>query len=138
MPASKPKPKAKIRPFRKVPITRISNSSPEHVYLENDRFGVKIPLKNQHGLLQGVFETPEGDILEIRFAEGYPSSFHVLKNDERVGYVSGHLTDRIIRGDLRRKGVATAVFDRAEPAFVLGTKKRVRVFTQKEILPHFL
>ncbi len=139
MPASNPKPKprstpkTKIRPFRKVPLSRIPNPDPRCVYLENERYGIKVPLQNEHGSLQGVFETSEGGILEIRFAEDHPGfpGFHVFKNDEKVGYVSGNLMDRIIRGDLRGKGVATAVFDRAEPTLAVGTQKFIRVFTQK-------
>ncbi|MDO8624810.1 MAG: hypothetical protein Q7R47_01910 [Candidatus Diapherotrites archaeon] len=63
MPAN---PRRKIRPFQRVPIKRIPKRDPASVYLENRRIGVRIPLRNQHGDLQGAFETKAGEVLEIR------------------------------------------------------------------------
>ncbi|HLD59139.1 MAG TPA: GNAT family N-acetyltransferase [archaeon] len=115
MPSSKLK--RKIRPFRKVPVTRIRNPSPEHVYLESKRQGVKIPLENENGLLQGVFETPDGKILEIRFLGDdalYGPRFEAFVNQQHVGTVVEDMGHRIVRPDFRGQGIGTALFDRAE------------------------
>src|SRR3989338_6577048 len=141
MPAHKPK--RKIRPMRKVPVTRIRNPSPEHVYLENARLGVKIPLENEHGLLQGVFETHDGKILEIRFFGGdtlYGPRFEAFLDQRHAGTVSENMDHRIVLSDFQGQGIGTALFDRAgrHLASSEGKIKKKHVITIKKDTAAFL
>lgn len=108
MPASR---RRKIRPLRKVPPTRIKNPDREFVYLENDRLGVRIPLRNRHGLLNGVFETRDGQVLEIRFLG---TKYVAFIGNQSVGEVTLDLDHRDVNSSFKRQGVATELFDLAE------------------------
>jgi GNAT superfamily N-acetyltransferase len=107
---------SKIRLFRKIPVSRIKNPDPRFVYLENERYGIKVPLQNGKGLLQGVFETRKGETIELRFdpLENYYYVF-TIDTGREVGLVAGELSDRWIEPEYRNRGIATEVFDRAEP-----------------------
>jgi hypothetical protein len=103
--------------LRSVPAHRVRDHDSRFVYLENDRHGVKIPLRNRHGLLNGVLVNPNGRIFEIRFdpARIQKNEFNLVSNDRVIGVLDKYLTHRRIAARFRGKGLATAMFDRAEP-----------------------
>ena len=107
-PRPEPKPRTKIRPFRKVPISRVKNRDPRFVYLENERYGIKVPLQNEHGLLQGVFETSVGKILEVRLMV---DSLRAYIGKKRVGVLRIDLRNRRTEPAFRRQGIASELFD---------------------------
>lgn len=131
--------KRKIQPFRKVPVLRIENPSPTHVYLENDRFRVKIPLRNEDGLLQGVFETADGKVLEIRVLS---SSTRAFIGGHMVGSVSAALADRWVKPEYRRQGIGSELLNIAERKLASmsseARKHGIRISTQKPEVALFL
>ncbi len=101
----------RVTPLRRVPAKRIPKGSPAHVYLENDRVGVRLPLQDKRGLLNGVFETPTHEIIEVRFSGG---TFKLYSGAKPIGEVTSSLDHRILNETYRGMGLASEVFDRAE------------------------
>ena len=123
---SKPK---KLRLLKKVPRSRIKNHDPRFVYLENERHGIKVPLQNEHGLLQGVFETPDKKIVEGRFKGNFYSA---RMEGVKIGGVDAFFERRKVRPKFRRLGVATELWELAERRFSFKhPKERLNIATGK-------
>ena len=123
-----PNARPKLRLFRHVSKQMLRNKrgvkrpGRGYVYLENDRQGARLRLENKHGRLNGAFELPDGRILEIRKKFDLYLAF---ANGKLIGYLSEALGHREITDtSLRRMGIASALYDVAEPA--TGTGKPIR------------
>lgn len=153
MPATPPKPK--IRPFRHVSKRNLRAKrglqppAKGFVYLESDRQGVRLPLINRHGRLNGAFELPDGRILEIRHDlqnhdRIWYNGFNAYIGNELVGYIDESIQHREVFAfdragrPLQRLGIASALFDVAEPLAAKRTGVRtpggvkIRLKTQKK------
>lgn len=109
--------KPRVQLFRHVSkrtLKRRGVKRPEinQVYFENSRMGLKIPLKNQNGMLNGVFEMPNRQILEIRYTGRV---FEARINNKLIGFVDDLVKSRWVDTEFRGTGVAHALFDLAEP-----------------------
>lgn len=105
-----------MAPMRKTPY-----KDPRFVYLMRGSKMAVIPLQNSHGLLNGVFETPDQKILVIRYSK--QGNYRAFIGNRCVGFVNNALEHRETKPSFRNRGVATELFDRAEKGKALELKE---------------
>ena len=129
-------PRIKIRPLRKLPSAKVNEWEKGNVYFHSEKLGnVKIPLRNENGALNGVFETPKGEILEIRINK---HDYCAFVNNTLVGRISKSLEYRFIRNDYRQIGIANEIFDLAERNLAQSGEPNVRLNTRLDEVVKFL
>ena len=133
-----PRPAKKVRLLRIAPRSGAINQSRERVYLRSGRRKISLPLKNEFGFLNGVYRTPKGEIVELRyipkntivkdFGGGLrrwaTQWINVIANGELIGEASPTLGHRIIDREYRGIGLGNKLYDLGEKAIVAAEPKR--------------
>lgn len=122
----------KIRPLRKIDVQKRIDRNPGFIELQSSNHNIRVPLRNRQGLLQGVFETPTGKIVTIRFG-GH--SYDAYIGSKKIGFVDRFLQYRQVEKGHRLQGIGNALFDLAERN---GTSGENLMFTGKKDTAAFL
>lgn len=106
----------KIRSLRKVPVTKTPNRERGKVHFESERGIISVRLVNEKGHLKGVFETPEQDILTIRY-DKIANNYTAYVNDNSIGVVEDNGDYRKVQTGYRGIGIASELFDLLERSY---------------------